>query len=157
VTEIQGQLLHAPQTAATSDDYYTPRWIFDRMDLEFDIDVCAPEGGVEWIPALRYFARSDDGLSQPWVGRVWMNPPFSKPSPWVDRFIEHRSGVALCPFAKSGWFDRLWSEADAIVPMQSSLLVSTHLGLLEARSSCPCSWPRSVTSASRASLGLVAV
>ena len=27
----------------TSDDCYTPRWVFDAMGLEFDLDVAAPK------------------------------------------------------------------------------------------------------------------
>ena len=41
------------QDQATSDDYYTPAWVFDRMGLRFDLDVAAPPGGVSWLPADR--------------------------------------------------------------------------------------------------------
>ena len=111
----QPTMFGSPQTVTTSDDYYTPPWVFERMGLTFDLDVAAPPGGVEWVPARRFFTLEEDGLSLPWEGRVWMNPPYSKPSPWVDRFIRHGHGVALLPFAKSGWFDRLWSSAEAVV------------------------------------------
>jgi hypothetical protein len=30
-----------------SDEQYTPKWIFDALGVEFDLDVCAPQGG--WI------------------------------------------------------------------------------------------------------------
>ena len=39
-------LFELGQTQLTSDDYYTPAWVFERMDINFDIDVCAPPGGV---------------------------------------------------------------------------------------------------------------
>lgn len=110
----QDRLFAITQEQLTSDDYYTPPWLFETMALEFDLDVCSPPGGIAWVPAARYYTQTDDGLLQPWAGRVWMNPPYSKPSPWVDRFIEHANGVALLPFAKSAWFDRLWNAADAI-------------------------------------------
>ena len=112
---IQGKLLDVGQEQLTSDDYYTPAGVFEALALRFDLDVCAPPGGVPWVPADRFFTMEDDGLSQPWSGRVWMNPPYSSPSPWVARFIEHRHGIAYLPFAKSAWFDRIWREADAVV------------------------------------------
>lgn len=101
-------------TERTSDDYYTPRWVFERMGITFDLDVCAPPGGIDWIPAARYFTMADDGMAQPWHGRVWMNPPYSCVTPWVDKFIEHRNGVALVPAAKSAWMYRLWGDAEAV-------------------------------------------
>lgn len=104
--------------APTSDDYYTPRWVFDAMGIDFDLDVAAPPGGVEWVPAARHFTMADDGLSQPWVGRVWMNPPYGNVDPWWDRFAAHGQGVALLPTAKSLWFDRVWRDADAVVVPQ---------------------------------------
>jgi hypothetical protein len=76
MTAGQPRLFPTPQEQVTSDDYYTPPWIFERMALEFDIDVCAPPDGIAWIPAARYFTQADDGLVQPWEGRVWMNPPY---------------------------------------------------------------------------------
>lgn len=57
---------------------------------------------------------AEDGLSQQWTGRVWMNPPYSNPTPWVERFIAHRHGIALVPFAKSAWFFSLWRAAEAL-------------------------------------------
>jgi hypothetical protein len=107
-------LFGAEQTQATSDDYYTPDWIFRAMGLTFDLDVASPPSGVPWIPCDRFYSMADDGLVQAWFGRVWMNPPFSRPGPWVTRFIEHGHGVALLPFAKSAWFDDIWQAADGL-------------------------------------------
>lgn len=97
-----------------SDDYFTPAWIFEQMGLTFDLDVAAPPGGIPWIPAARHLTLADDGLSQPWDGRVWMNPPYSKATPWVRRFIEHAHGVCLVPHAKSRWHIELMETADGI-------------------------------------------
>ena len=79
----------------TSDDWYTPPLVFDALGITFDLDPCAPPGGVPWIPAPRWFTESDDGLSQPWRGRVWLNPPYSSPAPWLEKFVDHGDGVAL--------------------------------------------------------------
>lgn len=99
----------------TTDDYWTPRWIFDQMAITFDLDVAAPPGGIEWIPATRYFTKADDGLSQPWEGRVWMNAPFSEMTSWTRRFIDHRNGVMIGPLVKSIWTEEIWKEADGFV------------------------------------------
>ncbi len=109
------RLFEVHQHELTSDDYYTPPWVFDAMDIEFDLDVAAPPGGIPWIPARRYFDMADDGLAQPWTGRVWMNPPYSRSAPWVHRFMEHGSGIALLPFFRASWYGDLWAAADGIV------------------------------------------
>lgn len=113
----QPHLFGVQQDQLTRDDYYTPGWVFEKMGLTFDLDVCAPPGGIEWVPAKRYYTKADDGLLQPWEGRVWMNPPYSQATPWVNKFIEHGHGVTLIIHAKSAWHPKLWAAADgAVVP-----------------------------------------
>jgi len=114
MTVTQAPLFGLEQAEPTSDDVYTPAWVFERLGLRFDLDVASPPGGIPWIPADRFFTQADDGLAQPWHGRVWMNPPYSRCTPWVDRFLEHSDGVALLPCNKSRWFATLWEEADAL-------------------------------------------
>ena len=109
------RLFPAEQDTATGDDAYTPPWVFDRMGIEFDLDVCSPPGGIPWVPAVRYYTQADDGLLQPWQGRVWMNPPWKAPKPWVARFITHADGVALVPCSSGRWFHDLWVASDAVV------------------------------------------
>lgn len=116
---MSAQLFPTPQEMVTKDDYYTPAWVFERLGLRFDLDVAAPPGGVPWLPADHYYTQADNGLTQPWTGRVWMNPPYSAATAWVSKFIEHRHGVALVGHAKSAWHPRLWAEADAVaVPFE---------------------------------------
>ena len=102
-----------------NDEYFTPKWLFESMNITFDIDVAAPNNGVEWIPAKKYFTLEDDGLSQQWYGNVWMNPPYSQSKKWVNKFIEHGKGIALLPLAKSKWMTDLWNVCDGILPMHN--------------------------------------
>ena len=94
----------------TSDDYYTPTWLFDQLGLTFDLDVACPVGGALWVPAHRYYTKIDDGLTSPWHGCVWMNPPYSKPQPWVTKWINHNNGFALLPTNGGKWLKELWES-----------------------------------------------
>lgn len=109
----QQKLFAVEQTEYTSDDYYTPKWIFDALGLEFDLDVACPPEGPLFTPAKAFYTQADDGLAQPWHGLVWMNPPYSKPGPWVEKWLQHGNGLALLVITKSRWFESLWlSDAD---------------------------------------------
>jgi phage N-6-adenine-methyltransferase len=101
----------------TTDDYYTPKWVFDALNVEFDIDVAAPVQGIPWLPCKRWFSQMDNGLAQDWGGQfVWMNPPYGKPAAWVDKFIENNNGIALMAVSRSQWFKKIWDVAEAVVP-----------------------------------------
>lgn len=43
------------------------------------------------------YNKNDDGLSKEWHGRVWLNPPYSRPliEHFVRRMAEHGNGIAL--------------------------------------------------------------
>ena len=90
-----------------SDEWYTPESLFNQLGLHFALDVASPIDNKSHVPANRRYTIEDDGLAQPWEGRVWMNPPYSKPSPWVSKWLDHGNGLALLPMAKSKWFDAL--------------------------------------------------
>jgi hypothetical protein len=98
----------------SSDEVYTPPAFFERLRLEFDLDVCAPAGGLPWIPAKGHYSIADDGLVSAWKGRVWCNPPYSNATPWIRKFIGHGNGVIVVPMVRSRAFHELWGAADAL-------------------------------------------
>lgn len=100
-----------------NDDYYTPKYIFKKLNIVFDLDVCAPKGGVEWIPAKHHYSIENDGLKQEWFGNIWCNPPYSSPSLWIEKFLDHRNGIGLVGVSNSKWFNRVWNEVDGLVFM----------------------------------------
>jgi DNA N-6-adenine-methyltransferase Dam len=86
---------HLPNEGKTSE-WYTPPHIFERLGLTFDLDPCAPNGGVPWVPATTHYSIEEDGLKRPWHGRVWLNPPYGKQAgAWVQRLANHGDGIAL--------------------------------------------------------------
>jgi len=104
---------HDRRTSATSDEWYTPPTVFDALGLTFDLDPAAPSGGVPWVPAARHFTKEEDGLAQPWDGRVWLNPPYGRGTEqWLRRLVD---GLALV-FARTdtAWFQRIAPKATAL-------------------------------------------
>jgi hypothetical protein len=107
--------LPSDAAAVTSDDCYTPRWVFDAMGLTFDLDVAAPVGGPWHVPASRWFTAVDDGLAQPWDGVVWCNPPYSTARQWVERWAAHGRGAFMTQVAsRQAWRSVLYSAAEAV-------------------------------------------
>lgn len=49
---------------------------------KFDLDVAATPDNAK---APRFYTREDDGLTQPWRGLVWCNPPYSDCGAWVRK------------------------------------------------------------------------
>ena len=68
----------------------TPQDFFDFLNgiFRFDLDVCAlPENAK----CERFYTPEDDGLSQPWDGGVWCNPPYGKDIiHWVKKASRER-------------------------------------------------------------------
>ena len=100
---IDDVLFAAPRRARESDERYTPGWVFDGLGLVFDLDPAAALAGDDHVPARTRWTRLDDGLSRPWFGLVWCNPPFANAAPFADRFREHGAGVFLGPVANARW------------------------------------------------------
>jgi phage N-6-adenine-methyltransferase len=103
-----------------SDEWYSPKSLFDDLNLHFDLDVASAIDNKSHVPATRRYTIEDDGLVQTWEGRVWMNPPYSKPSPWVTKWLEHCNGIALLPMAKSRWFNELMQSEAKFVLLPST-------------------------------------
>jgi phage N-6-adenine-methyltransferase len=54
----------------------------------FDLDPCSPSARRRDAPvrARVYFTTDDDGLTLPWFGTVFLNPPFGRTLPrWIDK------------------------------------------------------------------------
>lgn len=101
-----------------SDEWYTPKFIFDALGVQFDLDPCAPSR-EHWTPANTHLIKEDDGLSADWNGSVWMNPPFggrNGQNIWLEKFIKHGNGIGLVAArTSSGWFHEYIPKMDAIL------------------------------------------
>lgn len=81
-------------TSSATTEHYTPRYLWERaIQTMGGIDLDPASDGKN-IPAARHYTKQDDGLSKPWKGRVWLNPPFGNGvTAWFEKLVEaYRSG-----------------------------------------------------------------
>jgi hypothetical protein len=109
------------ESAGKSDDWYTPKYIFDALGCRFDLDVAAPFAGPRHVPCEQWLCADvmGGGLVVEWRGYVWCNPPFGGRNgiePWLRRFFDHGNGVALTPDRTSApWFRRWAPKATSLL------------------------------------------
>jgi ParB family transcriptional regulator, chromosome partitioning protein len=107
----------ALDASENSDGWYTPSYIVEaaRQVLgAIDLDPASCEAAQSVVQAATWYSKADDGLLQPWAGRVWCNPPYSAPTKWADKLIGHYHAgdvsAALMltnSYTETGWWQRL--------------------------------------------------
>ncbi|MGN7710805.1 DNA N-6-adenine-methyltransferase [Agrobacterium radiobacter] len=105
---------------ARTDEWLTPPSIIDALGgpSSFDLDPCSPVVRP-WPTARQHLTVEDNGLTKPWSGRVWLNPPYSTSviGLWLGRLAHHDDGVALI-FARTetdAFFRFVWERAAAVL------------------------------------------
>jgi DNA N-6-adenine-methyltransferase (Dam) len=102
--------------------HITPRWIIERLG-PFDLDPAAADPRP-WSCAVTNYTERDDGLRQPWRGRVWLNPPFDRYAvgAWIRKLAKHGCGTTLLHArTEAEWFEPIWESAAAILFMANRL------------------------------------
>jgi len=97
------------------DEWLTPPDVLRQLG-PFDLDPCSPIVRP-WDTAAKHYTIQDDGLAQPWTGRVWCNPPYGRKTPkWLAKLAAHGNGIALI-FARTEtaiFFQCVWHKANGI-------------------------------------------
>jgi phage N-6-adenine-methyltransferase len=116
-------------TSDESDEWSSPRDLVEPLDDAvggFDLDPCS---GAESSPfAEETYTEADDGLSKPWHGTVWVNPPYSEMADWTAKAVAEAERDAvdriyyLCKGDSSTewWHDGL-DAADVVVAVDRRL------------------------------------
>jgi hypothetical protein len=130
---------------AANFEWFTPPDIIAlAVETMGGID-CDPASCVEAnqvVGAKVFYTLDDDGLKQQWFGRVLLNPPYSKISSFVEKFVTETAAgrvteaIVLTSNASDvRWFQKLTAWSSAICfPARRIQFVSPQ-GV--ARASCP--------------------
>ena len=107
--------------ASTSVEWYTPaKYINAARDVMggIDLDPASSALANETVQATMYFDQRMDGLTQPWVGRVWLNPPYGAGSgKFTTKLVEEQEAGRVTAAVlllnaygfDSEWFQPLWA------------------------------------------------
>ena len=106
-------MIRTSRGASMKIRYETPPKTMDLIREKwgpFDLDPCCEKRTAK---APKFFTKKDDGLSRPWFGRVFMNPPYGDKNLdiWMEKAYDESSKGAkvfcLVP-AQTGakWFHR---------------------------------------------------
>lgn len=105
-----------------NNEWLTPPEIVQALG-EFDLDPCSPVNRP-WRTAKSHYTTEDDGLTKPWIGRVWLNPPYGPHTgKWLRRLACHGRGTALI-FARTEtemFFEHVWGKASALLFIKGRL------------------------------------
>lgn len=118
----------APSSAyrylSESTEWYTPvQYITAVRELmgAIDLDPASTAFANQVIRATHYYDKVTDGLSKPWTGRVFLNPPYgqgngeSNQGVWSQRLIEQytrgmttEAVLLVNAVTERNWFQPLW-------------------------------------------------
>jgi hypothetical protein len=106
-----------------SQVHLTPEWLINTLGDSFDLDPCAADPRP-WDCARVNYTEADDGLTMPWHGMVWLNPPFDRyqVGKWIQRLADHGSGICLVHArTEAEWFRPIWRDAGVILFLDKRL------------------------------------
>ncbi len=111
-----GQLL----VSSEDEDWYTPsKYIEAAREVlgEIDLDPASCTAANTVIRAATFYTKQQNGLSLPWQGRIWLNPPYlGLAGSFIARLIsEYETGNITAAIAlvnshctDAEWFQGLW-------------------------------------------------
>jgi phage N-6-adenine-methyltransferase len=109
-----------------NNEWYTPVEYIDYATQvlgEIDLDPASSEIANRVVKAKKYYTSQDNSLTQNWVGKIWMNPPYSSDliALFIDKLIHHyknedvREAIVLVNNAtETQWFQYMASNAKCI-------------------------------------------
>jgi phage N-6-adenine-methyltransferase len=118
---------HVRGTFGTGEnEWYTPD---EHLEVArkvlggFDLDPASSHVANRRVKASQFFSQETDGLSRPWFGKVWLNPPYAQPAiaQFADKIVaEWENGnveaaiVLTHNYTDTAWFQKLANAASAI-------------------------------------------
>jgi len=116
---------HVANNSGENEWYTPPAFTAAAREVmgEIDLDPASCETANASVQAAQIYTASDNGLEQPWSGRVWMNPPYAQPliAEFCNALIKHiacQTVTQACVLVNNGtetaWGQQLIANASAV-------------------------------------------
>lgn len=123
--EIKSGYVHVSHATGQPEWYTPPEYIAAAKKVlgDIDLDPASCDTAQQVVQAKDFFTVQNDGLTKPWAGRIWLNPPFGRKlvSEFVLKLCDHfqdgdvSAALLLTNNAtESQWFQRAVHLATAI-------------------------------------------
>jgi len=117
--------VHVSQNSGQNEWYTPPQYIEAARAVlgTINLDPASSDIANKIVQAERYYTAEDDGLSAPWDGRVWMNPPYSSDliGKFSDKLAQHfvegnitEAIVLVNNATETAWFQGMLIHAAAV-------------------------------------------
>lgn len=117
---------HVWNNAGNNEWYTPPEYIEGARQAMGGIDLDPASSAIanQTVQATTFYTAADDGLSKPWSGRVWLNPPYAQPlvAQFVDAISDRYDAgeiTAACVLVnnatETAWCQRLMDSMSAML------------------------------------------
>ena len=127
----QRVLKHHGKNKPNTVEWYTPvEFIGMAREVlgNIDLDPASNKLAQGWIQSNHYYTEKEDGLSQPWEGRIWCNPPYGNaPKKFLNKGLSEfktanmTAGIFLLNRSGAEWYSDIKPEFTAICEVRKRI------------------------------------
>lgn len=118
-SSLRKRKAHVSQNT-TENEWYTPPEFIKAAHLTMggiDLDPASSVVANEIVMAKHFYTKENDGLVQPWAGKIWLNPPYVQPliSQFLEKLCAERANIQEAITLFNNATETKWFQSTAIM------------------------------------------